>query len=85
MKHIIVDLHFVQDYVAWGALKVGHVSTIDQLAYMLTKTLPRLRFQSLTFKIGVVDSTPLLRVSINDVNAAKSTANNIINSSPLAA
>ena len=67
MKHIAIDLHFVRDYVTRGALQVAHVPTQDQLADLLTKPLPRSRFQLLCSKIGVTDGTPFLRGRINDI------------------
>lgn len=55
MKHIEIDLHFVQDYINKGILQVAHVSTQHQLADLLTKALSRSRFQLLRSKIGVAD------------------------------
>jgi hypothetical protein len=39
MKHIQIDLHFVQDMAQKGMLKVHHVHSHDQLADLLTKPL----------------------------------------------
>lgn len=84
MKHIAINLHFVQDYVTRGALKVGHVSIEYQLANKLTKPFPRLRFKQLSSKIGVIDGTPLLQDHINDLNDPQSTDIININASPSA-
>ncbi len=48
-----VDYHFLRDQVQSGALRVAHVSSIDQLADLLTKPLPRSQFQKLQDKIGL--------------------------------
>ncbi|KAF5450344.1 hypothetical protein F2P56_030704 [Juglans regia] len=53
MKHVAIDLHFVQDYVNKGILQVAHVSTHDQLADLMTKALSHPHFQLLRSKIGV--------------------------------
>lgn len=82
MKHIVVELHFVRDYVARGALKVNHVLTQDQLANMLTKPVSHLRFQHLSSKTGVIDGTPILWGRISDINAPQSIDITHIKASP---
>ncbi|CAL8165948.1 unnamed protein product [Prunus armeniaca] len=61
MKHIAIDLHFVRNLVTQGLLKVAHVSTIDQLADVLTKPLSRQHFHLLRSKIGVTDGGSILQ------------------------
>lgn len=61
MKHIEIDLLFVRDLIKKGKIKVNHIHTLDQLADLLTKALPRQRFQTLRSKIGVADGTSILR------------------------
>ncbi|KAF8370116.1 hypothetical protein HHK36_031849 [Tetracentron sinense] len=61
MKHIEIDLLFVRDLIKKGKIKVHHIHTLDQLADLLTKALPRQRFQTLRSKIGVADGTSILR------------------------
>jgi len=39
-KHIEIDLHFVQERVALGAVRVLHVPTTSQFADIFTKGLP---------------------------------------------
>jgi hypothetical protein len=67
MKHIEIDLLFVRDLVQKGRVTVNHVHTLDQLADLLTKPLPRHRFQTLRSKIGVTDGTSILRGHIRKV------------------
>ena len=55
MKHIAMDYHFVRQQVQLGKLHVAHISTRDQLADILTKPLPRVRFCDLRDKIGITD------------------------------
>lgn len=53
MKHVIVDYHFIRDQVQSGLLRVAHVSSADQLADLLTKSLPTSQFLLLRDKIGL--------------------------------
>ncbi|CAN6576638.1 unnamed protein product [Malus baccata var. baccata] len=62
MKHINIDFQFVRDRATRGLLQVSYVSTTDQLADALTKSLPRPRFHLLRSKIGVFDGATVLRV-----------------------
>ena len=58
MKHVAIDYHFVRDLVQSSALRVVHVSSGDQLADALTKSLSRPRLLDLCDKIGVTASKP---------------------------
>ena len=58
MKHLAIDYHFVRDLVHHRPLRVAHISSSDQLADALTKSLPRTRFLSLCSKIGVTSGMP---------------------------
>ena len=58
MKHIVIDYHFVCNLVQLSELLVAHVSTGDQLADALTKSLSRPCLISLCNKIGVIPGTP---------------------------
>lgn len=58
IKHLALDFHFIRNNVQAGTLRVSHVSTRDQLADPLTKTLPRPRFQELLSKLGVTSVPP---------------------------
>ncbi|KAF9666238.1 hypothetical protein SADUNF_Sadunf16G0208800 [Salix dunnii] len=67
MKHIDIDLLFVRDLVQKNRITVNHVHTLDQLADLFTKPLPRQRFHTLRSKIGVTDGTSILRGHIREV------------------
>jgi hypothetical protein len=59
MKHVAIDFHFNRQRVQSGALRVSHVSSNDQLADALTKSLPRSQFWVLKDKIGLIDPVHL--------------------------
>jgi predicted glycosyl hydrolase (DUF1957 family) len=52
-KHIDT-FHFIRDCVERGEVDIDHVSTIEQLADILTKALGRIRFAELREKLGVI-------------------------------
>jgi len=54
-KHIDTRYHFIRECVGKGDVDVDHVSTEHQLADILTKALPRVRFIELRGRIGVIN------------------------------
>ena len=44
-KHIYIKYHYVRDVIAQGKLKVSKVSTHDNPADMLTKSVPVAKFE----------------------------------------
>jgi hypothetical protein len=52
-KHMDIKLHFIRDYVNNGTIVVRWISTIDQVADILTKTLGSTRFKELALKLVV--------------------------------
>ncbi|PKU65068.1 Retrovirus-related Pol polyprotein from transposon TNT 1-94 [Dendrobium catenatum] len=38
-KHIEIDYHFISEHIKCGALTISHISSIDQIADILTKPL----------------------------------------------
>ncbi|KAM1956212.1 hypothetical protein ACFX16_025655 [Malus domestica] len=82
MKHIDIDFQFVRDRVTRGLLQVSHVSTTDQLADALTKSLPRPRFHLLRSKIGVSDGATVLRGRVKESPTSKEISSSTTQSAP---
>lgn len=61
MKHIEVDYLFVRSKIQADVLRVSHISSADQLAYALTKSLSRTTFEKIRSKIGVSVRLTILR------------------------
>jgi len=57
----------VREQVRDGKLQVSHVSTKDQLADLLTKPLPRAKFEELRSKMKVTDGNFILRGHIGEI------------------
>jgi hypothetical protein len=53
-KHIELRYHFIRECIDAGKVDVDYVSTDNQLADILTKSLGRTRFLELRAKIGMV-------------------------------
>ncbi|CAL1392711.1 unnamed protein product [Linum trigynum] len=66
MKHLAIDYHFVCQLVQDGRFHVRYIPTAHQLTDMLTKPLPSTRFLLLRSKIGVVDTSSILRGRIRE-------------------
>lgn len=54
-KHIELDCYFIREKVAAGFVKLMPIRSQHQLADIFTKLLPVTSFQSLLFKMGVVN------------------------------
>ncbi|GJU71854.1 ribonuclease H-like domain-containing protein [Tanacetum coccineum] len=52
-KHIEIDIHFVRDLVAAGQVRVLHVPSRYQFAYIFTKGLPSSLFEEFRFSLSV--------------------------------
>lgn len=61
MKHIALDFHFVRDQVQRKLITVDHVNSMNQVADLLTKSLPKSLFQKQFNKLGLVDTWLRLR------------------------
>ena len=57
-KHIRVRYHFIKEYVENGTVELFFVKTDYQLADLLTKALPKERFDYLVRRIGMRSLTP---------------------------
>jgi hypothetical protein len=53
MKHIEIDLHFVHEKVAMGAVRVLHVPTTSQFTDVFTKGLPSSVFSEFRSSLNV--------------------------------
>ena len=53
-KHIEIKYHFIRDYVQRGAVTLQYISTNEQVADILTKSLGRGKFIHFRDKLGVV-------------------------------
>lgn len=72
-KHIQVDYHYFWEKVALGSLVTKFISSSEQLADLLTKSLPKLHFRMLCSKLGLVQSPrPNLQGSIKKTDMIKS-------------
>jgi hypothetical protein len=54
-KHIDTRYHYIRECVQKGKIAVEYVPTGEQLADIMTKALPKPKFQELRAKLGVVD------------------------------
>uniref|UniRef100_A0A2N9I067 Reverse transcriptase Ty1/copia-type domain-containing protein n=1 Tax=Fagus sylvatica TaxID=28930 RepID=A0A2N9I067_FAGSY len=52
-KHIELDCHLIQEKIQDGLVKTLHVTSPNQLAYIMTKSLGSQQFQSLISKMGI--------------------------------
>ena len=57
-KPIELDCHFVREKLQAGLISLSHVSTHDQLADMLTKSLPGSRHKEAVFKLRISPYPP---------------------------
>jgi hypothetical protein len=56
-KHIEIRYHFIRDWVQRGAVQLEYISTDEQIADILTKSLPRGKHVYFRDKMGVVKNT----------------------------
>lgn len=65
-KHIEIDCHLIRENINQGLLSTSYIPTKNQLAYILTKGLHKVKHHYLSSKLGVCDifSLPILRGSI---------------------
>uniref|UniRef100_I1R2X6 Copia protein n=1 Tax=Oryza glaberrima TaxID=4538 RepID=I1R2X6_ORYGL len=53
-KHIDIKYHYVRDVVAHGKLNVCKISTYDNPANMMTKSVPVAKFELCSSLVGIV-------------------------------
>jgi hypothetical protein len=55
-KHIEIRYHFIRDKVQKGVVKLQYISTNEQVADILTKALPKGKFEYFREKLGVLEN-----------------------------
>ena len=53
-KHIEIKYHYIRDMVQRGAVKLQYVATDEQISNVLTKPLPRVKFEYFRENLGVL-------------------------------
>ena len=59
-KHIRMDCHYIRDKLLEGFLQIAHVSSQAQLADIMTKPLSESQHNTLSFKLGLLDTPSIL-------------------------
>ena len=59
-KHIEIQYHFIRDMVQKDAVELQYIPTSDQTADVLTKPLPRVKFEYFRRRLGVEENASLL-------------------------
>ena len=54
-KHVEIDRHFIKEKLEEGSVKLVYTPTILQTADILTKALPRVSFEDLCSKLGMIN------------------------------
>ena len=54
-KHIEVYKHFIKEMIDAGVICIHHLPTTEQIAYVLTKGLPKWQFNKLIVKLAMTD------------------------------
>ncbi|KAL5734182.1 hypothetical protein ACOSP7_032043 [Xanthoceras sorbifolium] len=54
-KHVEIDRHFIKEKIEEGTLKLLYTPTAFQTANILTKALPRVHFEDLCCKLGMIN------------------------------
>ena len=85
MKHISIDYHFVCDHGARGYLRVSHISSKDQFADALTKSLSSYIFRKLRSKISVSSGSIVLRGLVRECLSPQNTLPDSLDNTPITA
>ena len=59
-KHVEIQYHFICDMAQKGAVELQYISIDNQIADVLTKPLPRVKFEYFCRRLGVEENTSLL-------------------------
>jgi hypothetical protein len=55
-KHIDVKHHFIREVIERGDVRLGYISSEEQLADALTKTVPKQKFLECRHGMGVMEN-----------------------------
>lgn len=66
-KHIEIDIHFTRDKVLEGLLQITYLPTESQIADVLTKVLPSVKFNELLSKLGMTKCHSSLREAAEEM------------------
>ncbi|PKU68330.1 Retrovirus-related Pol polyprotein from transposon TNT 1-94 [Dendrobium catenatum] len=69
-KHIEIDHHFIRNHLDSGQISVIHLSTIDQIADIFTKSLTATRFISLRNKLNIQSSNDQFEGRYKHINSS---------------
>ena len=56
LKHIDIKYNFIKDLVEEGIMNVKYISTEGQIAHIMTKGLPKERFEKLRKEMGMIET-----------------------------
>ena len=54
-KHVRIDRHYIKEKINSGLISPEYIPSLQQVADILTKGLPRQQFQALTSKLGIIN------------------------------
>ena len=54
-KHVEIDRHFIKEKIEAGTVKLSYTPSGSQTADILTKALPRVSFENLCSKLGLIN------------------------------
>ncbi|KAL5849088.1 hypothetical protein ACOSQ4_007101 [Xanthoceras sorbifolium] len=54
-KHVEIDRHFIKEKLDEGIVKLVYTPTKLQTANVLTKALPRIDFENICYKLGIIN------------------------------
>ena len=60
LKHIQIRYHFIRDMVQKGVVELHYIPTDDQTIDVLTKPLPRVKFEYFRRRLGVEECWNIL-------------------------
>ena len=65
-KHIEIRYHFIRDMVQKGVVELQYIPTYDHTIDVLTKPLPRVKFEYFRRRLGVEENASLVERESQD-------------------